>query len=69
MTYHSTGRVQTKDTIDAAQMAKIMTLTTRSDNRCIYENDGVPVMHNIGAFASGERETIMHVNLKKDGLI
>ena len=42
---------------------------TFTDNRCLYENDEVLVMHNMGSFPDGSKEAIMAVHTLKDGKI
>ncbi len=38
-------------------------------NRCIYENDDILVMHNIGNFPDGTKESIIAVHNLVDGKI
>ena len=42
---------------------------TFTDNRCLYENDEVLVMHSMGSFPDGSKEAIMAVHTLKDGKI
>tara|TARA_B100001094_G_C18062155_1_gene735600 strand:+ start:41 stop:379 length:339 start_codon:yes stop_codon:yes gene_type:complete len=42
---------------------------TFSDNRCVYENDEIVVMHNIGNFPDGTKEAILVAHTIKDGKI
>ena len=42
---------------------------TATNQRCIYENDDICVLHHFSEFASGDKEAVMMVSLKKDGLI
>ena len=42
---------------------------TREKERCIYENDDICVLHQFSEFASGDKEAVMMVSLKKDGLL
>ena len=37
--------------------------------RCIYENDEILVTHQFNTYKSGDKEALMIVSLKKDGLI
>lgn len=39
------------------------------DHRCIYENDDVLVMHQIGQFPDGTKEAILVVHTIEDGKI
>tara|TARA_B100001094_G_C18056109_1_gene732557 strand:+ start:594 stop:932 length:339 start_codon:yes stop_codon:yes gene_type:complete len=40
-----------------------------SENRCIYENDEILIMHNIGSFPDGTKESILVAHTIKDGKI
>ena len=42
---------------------------TRTNSRCIYENDDILVEHRISTYTDGERSATMLVHLKKDGLL
>ena len=42
---------------------------TFTDNRWLYENDEILVMHNMGSFPDGSKEAIMAVHTLKDGKI
>ena len=42
---------------------------TFTENRCLYENDDVLVMHNMGSFPDGSKEAIIAVHTFKDGKI
>ncbi len=42
---------------------------TFSENRCLYENNDILVMHNMGSFPDGSKEAIMAVHTVKDGKI
>ncbi len=39
------------------------------ENRCIYENDDILVMHGIGHFPDGTKEAIMSVHSLSNGKI
>ena len=39
------------------------------ENRCIYENDDILVMHSIGHFSDGIKESIMAVYTLSNGKI
>ncbi len=39
---------------------------TFKDNRCLYENDDILVMHQIGSFPDGSKESIIVVHTLKD---
>ena len=40
-----------------------------SNERCIYENDDIIVLHQFMKFPDGTSEAVMVVNMKKDGKI
>ena len=42
---------------------------TFTENRCLYENDDVLVIHNMGSFPDGSKEAIIAVHTFKDGKI
>jgi hypothetical protein len=42
---------------------------TIDDLRCVYENDGILVIHSCLTFKNGSREGAMIVNLKNDGKV
>ena len=50
-------------------MANAMQNKVVTNRRCIYENDDICVVHQFSEFASGDKEAIMVVSLKKDGLV
>lgn len=68
-TFHSTGRVMTNDEMSDQDMKNMMTSHNNISDRCIYENDDILVQHIVTEFASGDKEAVMMVSLKKDGLI
>ena len=37
------------------------------ENRCLYENDDILVLHSMMSFPDGSREAVMAVHTKKDG--
>ena len=39
---------------------------TFTENRCLYENDDILVMHQIGSFPDGSKESIIVVHTLKD---
>ena len=44
-TFHSTGRVMTRDDMTDQDMKRMMMSVRNTNQRCIYENDNVSVMH------------------------
>jgi hypothetical protein len=68
-TFHSTGRVNTRDDMTDQGMKGMMMSVRNTHQRCIYENDDILVEHAFSEFPSGDKEAVMMVSLKKDGLI
>lgn len=66
---HSTGKVSNMKTMDPDLIIKFMGATEYEERRCIYENEDVLVEHRIAKFPSGDREAVLLVHLKKDGLL
>ena len=46
-----------------------MNSTDYEDRWCIYENEDVLVEHRVAKFPNGDREAVLLVHLKKDGLL
>ena len=67
--FHSSGNVMKKSDMSVEMMTKMMQNETATNQRCIYENDDICVFHQVSKFASGDKEAVMMVSLKKDGLI
>ena len=67
--FHSTGRVMTRADMNDQDMKNMMMSHKNTDERCIYENDDILVQHSVTEFSSGDKEAVMLVSLKKDGLI
>ena len=51
------------------QTQEMLDNITREKVRCVYENDDILITHTFNTFKSGDRESLMVVSLKKDGLI
>ena len=66
---HTTGKVSNMKTMDPDLIIKFMNSTEYENCRCIYENEEVLVEHRIANFPSGDREAVLLVHLKKDGLL
>ena len=69
MTLHSTGKVTNKTFVNLEQMKAIMKSFDIKERRCIYENDDILVQHMKADYSNGTKEAIMHVSIKKDGLL
>ena len=67
--FHSNGRIIKKSNWSKQSVLNWMNRTTVKKSRCIYENDEVHIRHGVAEFESGEREAVMTVVLKKDGLL
>ena len=46
-----------------------MKVMKQEKRRCIYENDDVLITHAFVTYGSGDKEALMTVYLKKDGLL
>ena len=68
-TMHSTGKVSNMKNMDPDFIIKAMQSTEYKDRRCIYENEDVLVEHRVAKYPSGDREAVLLVHLKKDGLL
>jgi hypothetical protein len=68
-TFHSSGNVMKKSDMTIEMMTSTMQRETITNRRCIYENDDIIVIHQLAEFTSGDKEALMLVNLKKDGLL
>ena len=55
--------------MDPDLIIKFMMSTKYESRRCIYENEDVLVEHRVAKFSSGDREAVLLVHLKKDGLL
>ena len=69
MTLHSTGKVTNKTFVNLEQMKAIMESSDMKERRCIYENDDILVQHMKADYSNGTKDAIMHVSIKKDGLL
>ena len=56
-------------TMDPDLIMKFMQSTEYEDCPCVYENEDVLVEHRDAKFPSGDREAVLLVHLKKDGLL
>ena len=50
-------------------MGKLVKSIKRENVRCIYENDDILVTHSFNTYASGDKEALLWVSCKKDGLL
>ena len=51
------------------QTKEMLDNITREKVRCVYENDDILITHSFSTYKSGDKEALMIVSLKKDGLI
>ena len=67
--FHSSGKVMTKaDMLAPDAIAWIRTMTAENQ-RCLYENEDILVVHSFVTYASGDQDALMAVYLKKDCLL
>ena len=69
VTWHSSGQVQTKEDLAKSSFGDFLKSLDTEKNGCIYENEDIMVMHNFVTYASGGKDAVMAVFIKKDGLI
>ena len=67
--FHSSGNVMKSGDMSDEQMKGMMTSSKNENLRCLYENDDILITHSFTTFASGDREAILMVHRKKDGLL
>ena len=51
------------------QLASMLQNNINENSRCLYENDDILVQHSVVTFPSGDKEAVLMVSQKKDGLI
>ena len=68
-TFHSSGNIMKRTDMTVEMMTSAMEKETIKNRRCVYENDEILVVHQFAEFTSGDKEALMLVNLKKDGLL
>lgn len=69
MLFHSDGRVVRKVDNSPEEVAERMAAINFEKSRCVYENEDILVVHQFVAFPSGDKEAVMNVSIKKDGLL
>ena len=66
---HSSGKIHRKGGGNPDDWAKMQKSIVRENQRCIYENEYVLITHSFVTFASGDKEALLMVHRKKDGLL
>ena len=66
---HKQNKIFKKSEGSEEQTLEMFNNITQDKVRCIYENDEILVTHRFNTYASGDKEALMMVALKKDGLI
>ena len=66
--FHSTNTITKINDLDMDQWANLMAAAKFESRRCLYENEEILVEHRVVTYGSGDREALMLVHLKKDGL-
>ena len=67
--FHSSGHVMKSGDVSDEQLASMLQNNINENSRCVYENDDILVQHSIVTFPSGDKEAVLMVSKKKDGLI
>ena len=65
---HSNGRKITIANYDVDRILNFMTESDQLHPTCIYENEEILVTHSFNTYASGDKEALLMVHKKKDGL-
>ena len=66
---HAMGKTMTRDDMSDEMMLGMMQTIKPENQRCIYEDNNILVEHSVTTFASGDKEAVMAVHIKKDGLL
>ena len=66
--FHSTNTITKINDLDMDQWANLMAAAKFENRRCLYENEEILVEHRVVTYGSGDRESLMLVHLKKEGL-
>ena len=67
--FHSTGNIMRTGDMSDEQLEGMMKNHINENMRCIYENDEILVVHSFATFRSGDKEAVLMVHQKKDGLL
>ena len=67
--FHSSGHIMKFGDVSDEQLASMLQNNINENSRCVYENDDILVQHSIVTFPSGDKEAVLMVSQKKDGLI
>ena len=67
--FHSTGNIMRSGDMSDEQLESMMQKNVNENMRCIYENDDILVVHSFATFPSGDKESVLMVHKKKDGLL
>ena len=65
---HSNGKVMKKSDMTPEMMTGVMRNESVANRRCLFENNDSCVIHQCNDFETGDKEALMLVTLKKDGL-
>ena len=66
---HAKGKTMTRDEMSDEMMLGMMQTIKPENQRCIYEDNNILVEHSVTTIASSDKEAVMAVHIKKDGLI
>ena len=67
--FHSIGKIMRTGDMSDEQIEGMMKNHINENMRCIYENDEILVVHSFATFQSGDKEAVLMVHQKKDGLL
>ena len=66
---HAMGKTMTKDDMSDEMILGMMQTIKPENQRSIYEDNNILVQHSVTTFATGDKEAVMAVHIKKDSLI
>ena len=66
---HASGNTMSKNDMSDEMMLGMMQTMKLEKQRCLYEDENVLVEHSFATFASGAKEAVLAVHMKKNGLI
>ena len=67
--FHSTGNIMRTGDMSDEQLESMMKNNVNENMSCIYENNDILVVHSFATFPSGDKEDVLMVHQKKDGLL
>ena len=66
---YAMGKTMTRDDMSDEMILSMMQNIKPENQRRVYEDNNILVEHSVTTFASGDKEAVMAVHMKQDGLI